>query len=106
MPNREVFGVVTIVIIVVSDEEGLSEPGEKLQVAPDGRPVQLRFTDAAKPFSGLMETFVCPVLPVAMVIAFCASESVKSGVDGGADGGCTMIARGADVEGLSLASPL
>jgi hypothetical protein len=60
-------GAVTVRTVEAVSPSGVTVPGEKLHVAPAGRPEQLRATGAANPFSGMMRTLVrlaCPRVTV------------------------------------------
>jgi hypothetical protein len=59
---------------------GVTDDGLKLQVAPTGRPLQVKFTCALNPFSGRMLSDTVPLCPATrfMRVSDGGAESEKS----------------------------
>ena len=72
-----VVGVVTVSTVDVAPG-GVTVAGEKLHVAPVGKPEQLNETAELKPFSGVTETVVAPLSPAATVNAVGVATTEKS----------------------------
>jgi hypothetical protein len=63
-----VRAVVVIVRVALTGAAfGVTDAGEKLQLAPAGNPEQVKLTALAKPFSGVMVTVVVAVAPAVTV---------------------------------------
>ena len=60
-----------MVRLLVTILVGVTADGEKLQLAPAGRPEQLSFTCWLKPFSGVIVSPICPEAPGANVSVDC-----------------------------------
>ena len=60
-------GVETVSVVEVVPG-GVTVDGEKLHVAPEGRPVQANETEESKPFRGVIVTVVVPLDPAVTVI--------------------------------------
>ena len=74
-------GAVTVSVEVAgAAPTGVTVAGEKLQVAPVGRPEQLKVVAEAKPFAGATERVAVPVCPGAMVSDAGETVMVKVGV--------------------------
>lgn len=62
--------VVIVIVVEAADPLGVTEAGEKLQVASDGRPEQAKVTAALNPLVGV-------TLSVTVALAPAATESVE-----------------------------
>jgi hypothetical protein len=60
---------IVIVMVPVAVAAGVSVAGEKLQLAPAGRPEQVSFSCWLNPFCGVIVKPICPEVPGASVIA-------------------------------------
>lgn len=69
----------TVSVDVAAVPEGVTELGEKLHVALEGRPEQAKETAAANPFWGVMVIASVAELPALMVSEGDASATVKPG---------------------------
>jgi hypothetical protein len=103
-----VDGAIVIVMLPVTAAVGVSMVGEKLHVAPTGRPEQLNFSCWLNPFCGIIVRPICPEVPGARVIVVWVNCSEKScgAVGGVVAGAVTMTLTGAEVDAASLVSPL
>ena len=63
-----VEGAVTVSVVVAVPLAGVTVDGEKLHVAPAGKPEQANETGALNPFAGVTEIVVVTLCPASTVI--------------------------------------
>jgi hypothetical protein len=59
--------IVSVVVAIAPDEDGVTVDGEKLHDAPEGSPEQLKVTMPENPFCGVTRTAVVPACPALTV---------------------------------------
>ena len=68
------------VVFAAAAPDGVTVAGEKLHVAPAGKPPHANVTGELKPFCGVTDTATVPLCPVATVTAAGETPTVKDGV--------------------------
>jgi hypothetical protein len=96
----EVVAMVSVVVAAVPPV-GVTVAGEKLQVAPVGRPEQAKLTAALNPPEGWIETVVVVELPL-VTVALLGDRLIEKP---GAAGAETVTVTAAEVDALKLVSP-
>ena len=93
--------VAMVKVVVTALAPGVTVAGANVQVASEGRPLQVKVTGCAKPPAGVTESVVVPLWPAVMERLAGLAPRVKEG----GTGACTVTVTAVEVEAAKLLSP-